>query len=261
MKTHFYVDFYFILNFMMNLFLILVTAMLRQKRSRFGRMVVLSCLHAAVSCVYTYLLWEKTGWQTGIAVVQMVVFVRLAFEKEGLRSFLEDSLVFFFLTFFTGGLIGAFQAFLMRVIGSPGASSGVWLFPVVFLLFLLFFMLRWEWIRQEHSRKSIRMAVVCHGGCEASIRVLYDTGNQLVSPYTGEGVAIISTELAEKLSLAEGQNPVLIPYHSIGGDGLLKAYRMEYLRITGGGSKRNFLAAVSSNLTGEQGVQMILNIT
>ena len=62
------------------------------------------------------------------------------------------------------------------------------------------------------------------------------------------------------MDLEKGQNPLLIPYHSIGGDGLLKAYRMEWIRIEGEGCKKEFLVAVSENMKEGQNVQMILNI-
>lgn len=261
MKTYLYVDFYFILNFTMNLFLILITAMLRQKRGRFFRFVVLSGISAVCSVFITYFLWEHVILQMAISMLQMGGMVYLAYEKEGIRTWVGDFILFLFLTFFTGGLIGAVQGLLLRILEQGRAYSMVWIFLSVFFLFLLFFVFRFAFIRQEHSRKSIRKARIIHSGREFEIRVLYDTGNQLVSPYTGEGVAIIAKELAEKVGLEQNQRPILIPYHSIGGDGLLKAYRMEEMRLEGKVCKKNFLAAVSENLGEEQGVQMILNIT
>lgn len=109
--------------------------------------------------------------------------------------------------------------------------------------------------------KNIQRAILIHGGRKLDIRVLYDTGNRLISPYTGEGVAVISRGLAEQAGLYKNQKPILIPYHSIGGDGLLEAFRMEEMHLEDGSSKRNFLAAVSDRLGEEQGIQMILNIT
>jgi len=258
-KTYFYADFYVILNFIMNLFLITITAVLRHRRCRFCHFLFLSCVSAVVSVCYTYLFWERAVIQMGSAILQMGLFVLLAFEWEGLKQFAGDSAVFSFLTFFTGGFTGAVQSFLQRL-AVPGENSAFWVLLAVFLLFLLFFLFRWEITRQEHFQRNIRNARVYHRGKEEKIRVLYDTGNQLVSPYTGEKVAVISQELALKMDLEKGQNPLLIPYHSIGGDGLLKAYRMEWIRIEGEGCKREFLVAVSENMKEGQGVQMILNI-
>lgn len=123
------------------------------------------------------------------------------------------------------------------------------------------FFFRWELISQGQERKNIRTVRVIHHGKEAEVEALYDTGNQLVSPYTGEGVVIISKSLSETVGLPCGQNPILIPYHSIGGSGLLKAYRLECIQMQGGICKRELLAAVSEELDYRQRIQMILNIT
>ncbi len=261
MKTYLYVDFYFILNFMLNLFLIMTTAMLRQKRCRMGWFLVLSGIGAACSVAGTYFFWGKAILQMGISLVQIGGTVYLAYGREGGRAWLENFVLFLFLTFFTGGLMGVLQRLLFRLLKDGRAYSMFWIMISVFLLLLLFFLFRFELIRQEHARRSIRRAWAIHGGREIEICVLYDTGNHLVSPYTGEGVAIISRELAVRLGLEGGRMPVLIPFHSIGGDGLLRAYRMDELRVENGASKRNFLVAVSENLGREQEVQMILNIT
>ena len=261
MKTYLYVDFYFLLNFTMNLFLIMVTAMLRQRKCHFLRFVLLSGLSAVFSVFVTYFLWGQIVLQAAVSVLQMGVMMYLAYEREGIFMWAGDFLVFVFLVFFTGGLTGAVQGFLLRILDKKRADSMAWILLSVLLLLLLFYLLRFSFIRQEHRRKSIRRARVVHGGREMEILVLYDTGNQLVSPYTGEGVAIVSKELAGRLGLEQNQRPVLIPFHSIGGGGLLKAYRMEEMRMEDGTCRKNFLAAVSENLGERQEIQMILNIT
>ncbi len=261
MKTYLYVDFYFILNFTMNLYLIMVTAMLRQKKCHFLRFVVLSGIGALFSVFVTYYLWEQLSFQMAAALLQMGVLVYLAYGREGIRIWAGDLMVFLFLAFFTGGLVGAVQGFLMRILQEEKADSIGLIFLSIFLLFLLFLLFRFTLIRQGQRQKSIRWAKVVHEGREMEIQVLYDTGNQLVSPYTGEGVAIISEELAKTLGLGNSQRPVLIPFHSIGGSGLLKAYRMQEMWMEDGTCRKNFLAAVSENLGEGQGIQMILNIT
>lgn len=59
--------------------------------------------------------------------------------------------------------------------------------------------------------------------------------------------------------MEQNQNPILIPYHSIGGEGLLKAYRLDLLCLQNGETKESFLAAVSENISVDVTVQFILN--
>ena len=261
MKTYLYVDFYFILNFIMNLFLIMATAMLRQKRCRFIRFFILSGMDAVCSVVFTYFLWENEILQFCTAVLRIGTFVFLSLKSESFSVWLKDAVCFLFLTFFAGGMIGAWQEILIRTFHILQVPSVVCIFIAAAVLFLLFFFFRWELISQGQERKNIRTVRVIHHGKEAEVEALYDTGNQLVSPYTGEGVVIISKSLSETVGLPCGQNPILIPYHSIGGSGLLKAYRLECIQMQGGICKRELLAAVSEELDYRQRIQMILNIT
>lgn len=261
MKTYLYVDFYFILNFIMNLFLIMATAMLRQKRCRFLRFLFLSAANAVLSVVFTYFLWGNITLELGTVIAQIGVFLFLSFEREGFGIWVGDIICFLFWTFFTGGVIGVIQQILMRWLGTFRASSIGVIIAAVAMLSILFFLFRWELISQEQERKNIRTVKVIHRGRKVTIQALYDTGNQLVSPYTGESVVIISGKLSEAIGLPSGQNPVLIPYHSIGGSGLLKAYRLECIQMTDGGCKKEVLAAVSEELDNRRRIQMILNIT
>ena len=63
MKMQFYADVYFILNLIMNLFLIMATALIRQKKCRFMRYVLWSALCAAGTVLVTYIWWEYVLWQ------------------------------------------------------------------------------------------------------------------------------------------------------------------------------------------------------
>ncbi len=260
MKTYLYVDFYCILNFIMNLFLIMATAMIRQKRYNFLRFLFQSGIHAFLSAIFTYFLWENVILQIVCAILQMADIVFWAYEREGATVWAADFACFLFLAFFTGGFIGVVRDIACRNM-PEGKRLSMWLvFSAVMLLSCLFYLLRRECILLGQERKNIRTVRVAHRGREATIRALYDTGNQLISPYTGESVIIVSKELSDALGLPDGQNPVLIPYHSIGGGGLLEAYRLECIQMKGG-CRNEILAAVSEELNGSRKIQMILNIT
>lgn len=274
-----YGDIFFILNFIMNLFLILITAMLRQKRCRWCRFLFAAALQAALSLALVYIFWGRELLLLSGALLQMAAITVGAFGYQGVRELLWDSLYFALVSFFTGGVIGALQQFCERMLsggsgfsrmlmgsqgpganlsGQPKASIRL-ILAAVCLLFCLFIKLRGEILKQGQRRKNCRRATVFHGGRTWQIQVLYDTGNQLVSPYSGEPVAVISKALAKELDL-EKAPPLMIPYTSVGGRGFLNAYRIDGLVLESGQRQNHFLAAVSDNIQGEE-IQMILNIT
>ncbi len=256
----FYADFYFILNFILNLFLLILTAMFRQKRCRPAKLAALAAGNALLSVWFIWLCRGREILRLAAAALQVAEMTALAFPLEGIREWRKNASVFLLLSLFSGGSITVLQGVLSRLQiarehtfwSVTGAAA------VIFILLLVF---RRELIRQGQSRKNRLQAVILQGDRRAAAAVLYDTGNQLVSPYTGESVAVISTELAEKLALETSQRPILIPYHSIGGDGLLKAYRLQYMKLDNGVVKKDFLAAVSDSLCRQKEIQMILNIT
>lgn len=261
MKVYLYGDLFVILNLIMNLFLLLVMAMLRQKRCRFFRLFFLSVCNALLSLGSVYLFWGEVLPQFFAAVLQMAEIVFLAFPSEGVWEWVKDFAVFVLLAFVSGGCIGVCQSLLYRMQMPGMAASFAMVIGASGVIFILFLIFRREILQQKRDQKSLLSAVVFQGDIRQEITVLYDTGNQLVSPYSGESVAVISETLAKALAVESKQHPVLIPYHSIGGEGLLKAYRIECIRLEDGRVKKDFLAAVSGQLCAQKRIQMILNIT
>lgn len=70
---------------------------------------------------------------------------------------------------------------------------------------------------------------------------LVDTGNQLTEPLTGRAVSILSPGQAEKLLTAGWETErgmCLIPYHSIGKSGWMKAVIADRMETVYGGKDR-----------------------
>lgn len=260
MKVYLYLDIYILLNFIMNLFLLIITAIIRQKQCRVFRLFLTSFAVALLSAAITYFWWGNTGWLLLFTILQLCGLNFFAFSYEGYKSFLSDCVTFVFLTFFAGGCIGAFVHLLDAKNNSAKRYSLWWILIAVIVLFILFFVFRWELLQQQSNRETVLSVTIVHKGSEYHTRALYDTGNQLLSPYTGEKVSVISEKLSEKIGIAKEQNPVYIPYSSVGGSGLMKAYRLESIWLSGGKRQENVLVAVSENLNAENEVQMILNI-
>ena len=224
----------------MDLFLLYVTAWWINEPARIRRWVFSSAVCAIFPVIITY-LDNYAIKLPGVlaAVLELALLVWMAYRPENLESFLKELATFILMSAFTAGML--------------------FMLISVFMLYILFRLLRVSILKQELRRTSVVNATLVHNGRVQEIKALYDTGNHLVSPYTGEPVAVISEELSECLGLRKDSNPVLIPYHSIGGDGLLEAYRLELLQFKDGSTRKNFLAAVSGNICTDKEIQMILN--
>lgn len=257
MAVCFYADLYFILNFIMNWFLLYVTAWWLHEPANGTRWAIAAALCATFSVISTYL--AGCGIKISgnfIAFTELVFLIWYAYRPKNFKKFLRGLVTYIFLSAFTAGML-----FMSKEIftGESRNFSLLFLFVSVFMLFLLFRFLRVSIARQDLERRSVVNATLVHNGKKQEIKALYDTGNHLVSPYTGEPVAVISKALSEWAELAKNSAPLLIPYNSIGGSGILKAYRLDILKFQDGSTKKNFLAAVSDNICTDKEIQMILN--
>ena len=261
MKICFYADLYWILNFIINLFILNMTAYLSQTQYRRFRWCVVSALCSTISLTYTYYSHMVFGRQAAVlSFAELIVMLYMAYRPYSIRVYIRQILYCMEIIFITAGFLMMIRNILMGIFIKHSHMSLLMIVAGIFILAIVFHCLRNNMLKDEMRRKSVDYALIVDRGKRYNIKVLYDTGNHLISPYTGEPVMIISGKFAKKAQLYE-KNAVLIPYHSIGGDGLLNAYRLDFMKIGDRDIRRDFLAAVSDELFTDKDIQMILNIT
>ncbi|MCH5268002.1 MAG: sigma-E processing peptidase SpoIIGA [Lachnospiraceae bacterium] len=259
-----YLDVYFILNLILNLFLVGITALLRGRCISFRRLVAASVV-TAVGSTGIYAAHFFVGkWLMIVSMAGMLLLVWMAFPVKEMRHFGNDLLTFWLVTLVTGGALTAMLHGLGQWLRGMNEKANVSMGMILFGLFglgVVFTLLAKELVSLKQNQHYTEEAVLSHNGKTYSLRVLYDTGNQLVSPYTGERVAILAADFAQRIGVESEQTPLYIPYHSIGGSGVLPAYRLECLQTAHHGLLEHFLVAVSDELKEGQDIQMIVNIT
>lgn len=261
MEVRFFADTYFILNLIMNLYLVYTTAIFRRKRVHFCRWMLVSLGCSAFSVFAFVVCFNLPKWTmllTALAGIALLSF--FSYMPESFSVFIKDCIYIVIVSIFSAGTL----FFLVSQIGMwfPDADINMFLLLTVSVagLFFAFRGLKLVLISRINVLKSVQNAKLVHGGIEIEVSVLLDTGNHLTSPYTGENVSIIRAETAKRIGIG-GMGGILIPYHSVGGNGLLSAYRIEELCLQDGQVKRNFLAAVSDSLCSEKEIEVILNVS
>ena len=271
MRIAFYWDIFWLLNFIMNLFLLGMTAIIRRKYLRKWRLIGVSLLESgqmtAVLVWWLQQLKEHNGkneilfWQNGMPAGLIMLEILFAFEmlqfcfwEKQFRELLKDLLYFLQVSVLTGGAL-----LLCREWMGKEHTTGIWtLFAGTAGIWLVFYIME-RYLRQGDKRVNTMDGVIIMGnGRRYPLRVMLDTGNCLVSPYSGDRVMIIGETLAQQLEITKTRPPLLIPFQSIGGDGMLKAYRIPRLSLQDGSEVRNFLAAVSPKLSEDSAVQLIM---
>ena len=260
MHEIFYVDIYLILNFMMNFFLLVFTAIIRQKKRMGCRIFFFSLLFAGISAGSTYVFWNGKLWRIGSALFELAAMVYLVFLPRTIKGWRRDMGIFLSVALFCGGGITVFFSLGNILFVQLPVPSLVLIFLSLMLMGAACYLLHIQWAAQRRDQQTMVWVEVFHRGRCLSVKALVDTGNRLISPYTGEGVWIVSQELSGELGLSGQGHPLYIPFHSLGGNGLWEAYRLDRVLVEGKEAYENVLVAVSPHLGEMDEIQMILNI-
>lgn len=251
-----YVDSLFLVNAVMNLYLLILVNRSTLRTATRGGMVMGACAGAVIYLV-PFLLdlpaWLKWPAALGAGAALMV---GIAFRPRSLRAFCRIIRQLFLYSFLMGGLLlfagralPFLRRFLTEICGVLGIGAiGFWLIGHF----------------QERDRRrrggGICLATLTNGGTKVSVSALLDSGNSLREPISGKPVSIINAKIYR--ALWEGaQTPWrAIPYHSIGRrNGIMRGYLLPELELEVDGIRRRFQNVYVAVSEEECGTDMILN--
>lgn len=270
-----YLDVLLALNWFIDYLLLSVTARILRNPVRRWRIVVGALLGAASACLI-FLPRMPTLLSLMIKLAAASLIVLTAFSWLGIKAYLKQLLVFFVSSAAFAGIATAVWFF-----AAPAGfvvANGVVYYDVPPLLLVGLTVLSYLCIRlyDRFIRKKAPMdreftlALDCGGG-EVRIRALYDTGLHLVEPFSGSPVAVVRyasiahalpPALKEALAqigidrsperigemggaaLAVQSRLRLIPFQTVGGDGLLPAFQAKKAEISAPDGRRKEIAGV-----------------
>lgn len=256
-----YVEDLLALNFMMNIFLLYLTARLTGRNTPMARLLAGGVLAALYSLV---VFWPEGGrflysWAGKLAVSFLIVL--LTFRPRRVVETLRLCGAFYLASFFLAGTVFAMYYFA----NTPAVVRGgiYYLAPPrpgtlltgVFVASLLLIGI-WHFSEKQRRNKELRFRLrIRHRGKEAEAWALVDTGNQLREPVSGRPLCVASYRavrelLPDVLRKAYDQNldPVasltalpdadanrfgVVPFRSLENAGMLVTFRPESVFITG----------------------------
>ena len=223
-----YVDSLFLVNFVMNLYLlILVNHSTLRTATRSG--MVWGAGAGALVYLLPFLVsgpaWLK--W-SGALLAGAGLMVGIAFRPRNIRVFFRMLRQLFWYSFLMGGLllfVGSTMPFLQHFMS--GICGVLGLGAIGFLLAGYF-----RSVDMRRQQDAVCRAVLMRGGVNVCTTALLDSGNSLREPISGKPVSIIDSELYRKLWGAESPLYRAVPYQSIGRvRGILKAYLLPELEL------------------------------
>lgn len=262
MHYELYVDSLFLINFTMNLYLLMLTDHGFHSTAKPWRLL-LGAACGALSYLLLLLLGLPVPLKLFLGAVAALGMLPITFAVRGFRSFLrlaESMLLYAFCM--GGGLLLLLRCFrfaegvLTSVSGIMASGGCVFLF--------------WRYFHKPPGQsEAICEATLKRDGTEIRVRALLDSGNGLFEPISGKPVSVVEEKVFQNLWGTTAQGYRAIPYHSIGRKhGILKGYLLPELRLeTDGVCKvvRDVYVAVSPEEISAQdspdaeAVKMIIN--
>lgn len=237
-----YIDLFFIFNVIMDYIIIMSTSILLKRRTSYIRMI-LSSLIGGISSLVLFTSLNKIV----IEIVSIVIMVFISFGYKGIRYLINNILYMYILSTLLGGIIYLFN---IKVSNS------------MFLTYLIIIVISIEimilYIKENKKMRSIynnyyRVDIYFKDREKLSLIGFVDTGNNLYDPYKKRPVIIVPNKYIKE------DKYILVPYHTINGNGLLKCIKPDIIFIDGIGYKGNVLIGFSDSFNFGDGVDVILH--
>ncbi len=263
MQYELYVDSLFLVNFVMNLYLLALVNRSAYGTATPGRLLI-GAAAGGLGGLLPFMIAAPAPVKIALgAAVSTVGMLLAAFPVRSFRMFMKllEKLVIY--SFFMGGamlfvirLMPGFKKYLTGIFGIMGMGG------VCFL-----FMSRTG--RKNEDEECLCLAHLICGGRRVTAGALVDSGNSLTEPISRKPVCIVTAGVMESIAKDLPEGVRAVPYHSIGKSlGILEGRLLPELRIERNGITRTFFQvwiAVSPQGISEredaeaESVKMIIN--
>lgn len=230
MQNVLYIDSIFLINFVMDLFLLKLTARTLKKTATFLRLLGGSLLGAVGYCLVIVLPQVPYLFKVVFGMLPVTVgMLKISCRVKGVRELICGAGYLFTYSF----LLGGFMLFLRsRIPLLKEKELSVWLLLLTGYIGFRFCLFGINKYRQ--TKRNLFCRVRLKGDKEIlTVWGLIDTGNGLTEPLSGKPAAILEEEVWQEMKWAKkAEKFKVIPYHSIGKEhGILEGYEVESLQI------------------------------
>lgn len=225
-----YIDSIFLINFVMDLFLLTLTVKSLKNTATFRRILTGSLIGAGGYCLVILLPHISYPVKVALGMIPTtVVMLKVGCNVKGVRQ-LGLSMGYLFTYSF---LLGGFFLFLRNHVPFYREKElSVWL--ILLAGYMGFQIYIWG-IRNDKKAARNHFCEVEMAGDEKPITVLglVDTGNGLRDPVSGKEVAVLEEEVWSKMTWAQREEKYkVIPFHSVGkSNGIMDGYEVNRIVV------------------------------
>lgn len=225
-----YIDVLFVVNFFITFFLVLVTAKFAKRKEKLWRMVIASFLGGTYSLV---ILWDNLNFAVSCLgkLAAACIIIAAAFKLKGFKAYIKEVAIFFFVNLlFLGIIIGLW--FIFKPGGIVINNSTVYFNVSARMLLITAFaayIISVVVIRIYNNKTAVKelySVTVYKNDEKVKFFAFADSGNNLKEPFSDSPVIVAEKKLFENISCQR-----LIPFSTIGGEGVLNAFKPDKVEI------------------------------
>ena len=237
-----YIDLFFLFNTIMDIIIITSVSILLKRNTTYKR-ILISSLLGGISSLMLFTSINRLLLEL-IAIILMVI---IAFKYKNIRYFLTNILYTYILSILLGGLIYLFNS---------KVTLNIYLNYLVIIILSIEVMTLY--IKESKKIKNTynnyyKVDIYFKDKEKISLIGFLDTGNNLYDPYKKRPIILVDKKYQKEDKF------ILVPYHTINGEGLLKCIKPEKVYIEKIGYKTNLLVAFSSSPSTINGVEVLLH--
>ncbi len=211
MRYEIYLDTVFLIQFVMNYYVLMMTACVMKLVTSRLRIILASLIGAAGSC-FIFLPIGLNGYLKFVLVFVLwtAAIMRIAFRVRGYRQYISMLVALVAITFLLGGTV----QWLMASFGND-LTVGIWLVLLTVIYYILQYVLR----LYRRQKSNLVPVTVEFGEAENSFKIsvvaLQDTGNRLREHTTDKGVCILEAGILPP----QDQYEYEVSYYALGNSG------------------------------------------
>lgn len=237
-----YIDLFFLFNTIMDIIIITSVSILLKRNTTYKRILISSLLGGLSSLM----LFTSIN-RLLLELITIILMITIAFKYKNIRYFLTNILYTYILSILLGGLIYLFNS---------KVTLNIYLNYLVIIILSIEVMTLY--IKENKKIKNTynnyyKVDIYFKDKEKISLIGFLDTGNNLYDPYKKRPIILVDKKYQKEDKF------ILVPYHTINGEGLLKCIKPEKVYIEKIGYKTNLLVAFSSSPSTINGVEVLLH--
>ena len=237
-----YIDLFFLFNAIMDIIIITSVSILLKRNTTYKRILISSLLGGLSSLM----LFTSIN-RLLLELITIILMITIAFKYKNIRYFLTNMLYTYILSILLGGLIYLFNS---------KVTLNIYLNYLVIIILSIEVMTLY--IKESKKIKNTynnyyKVDIYFKDKEKISLIGFLDTGNNLYDPYKKRPIILVDKKYQKEDKF------ILVPYHTINGEGLLKCIKPEKVYIEKIGYKTNLLVAFSSSPSTINGVEVLLH--